>query len=60
MHAMEYGNESDDEPISTEMLEDICDRSQSNPRINRREVHYKIHDHIRQRQSEWKVALKAT
>ena len=42
------------------MLEDIRDSSQSRPNINKREAHYKIRDHIKQRQSEWKGALKAT
>ena len=42
------------------MLEDIRDESQSHPNVNRREARYKIHDRIRQRQLEWKGALKAT
>ena len=41
------------------MLEDIRDGSQTHPNFNRREARYKIHDFIRQRQSEWKGALKA-
>ena len=41
------------------MLENICDGSQSHLTVNQREVHYKIHDHIRQRKSEWKGALKS-
>ena len=57
---MDSGDESDDEPMSTEMLEDICDGSQSRLSVNRREARYKIRDFIKQRQSEWKVALKAT
>ena len=32
MDAMDYGDESDHDLISTEMLEDICDGSQSHPR----------------------------
>ena len=44
-------DESDDEPISTEMLEDISYRSQSHPNINRREACYKIRDSIKRRQS---------
>ena len=51
MDVMDSGDESDDYNISTEMLEDICDRSQSHPNINRREAHYKILDRIRQRKS---------
>ena len=50
MDAINYGNESDHDLISMEMLEDICDGSQTHPNINRRETHYKIRDSIRQRQ----------
>ena len=46
--------------MSTDMLEDICYGSQSHPNVNKREAHYKIRDHIKQRQPEWKGALKAT
>ena len=46
--------------ISTEMLEDIRDGSQTIPNVNRRETRYKIRDRIRQRQWEWKGAFKAT
>ena len=51
MDAMNAGDESDHDVISTEMLEDIRDRSQTHPSVNRREACYKIRDHIRQRQS---------
>ena len=60
MYNINYGDESDHDLISTEMLEDICDRSQTHLNVNRREACYKIRDCIRQRQSEWKGALKAT
>ena len=53
-------DESDHDLISTEMLEDICDGSQTHPNVNRREARYKIRYRIRQRQSEWKGVLKAT
>ena len=56
---MDSGDESDHELISMEMLEDICDGSQSHPNINRRDARYKIRDHIKQRQSECKGTLKA-
>ena len=46
MDAISSGDESDVKPIYTDMLEDICDRSQSNTIINRREVRYKIHDNV--------------
>ena len=48
-----------DEPMSTEMLKDICDGSQFNPNVNRREEHYKKRDIIKQRQWEQKGALKS-
>ena len=56
---MDFGNESDHDLISTEMLEDIRDRSQSRPNINQREARCIIRDRIRHRQSECKGALKA-
>ena len=40
--AIDYCNESDHDPISTEMLGYICDGSQSHPNLNRRETRYKI------------------
>ena len=42
-------DESDHDLISTEMLEDICDGSQTHENVNRREACYKIRDHIKQR-----------
>ena len=60
MDEMDSGDESDDETVSTKMLEYISDGSQSHLKFNRREAHYKIDDCIRQIQSEWKGALKAT
>ena len=60
MDAMNSGDESDHDIISMEMLEDISDRSQTHKNVNIREVRYKIQDSIRQRQQEWKGALKST
>ena len=40
------GDESDDKPISTEMLEDIRGGSQFCPNVNRREAGYKVRDGI--------------
>ena len=40
--------------MSTDMLEDIRDGSQSCPIINRIEARYKIRDSFKQRQLEWK------
>ena len=50
--AIDYGYDSDHDLISTEMLENICDRIQFHPNVNQREACYKILDHIKQRQSE--------
>ena len=52
MDAMNSGDESYHDLISTEILEDIRDRSQTHPNVNRREARYKIRDRIKQRQSE--------
>ena len=52
MENINSGDESDHDLISTEMLKDIWDRSQTHPHVNRREARYKIRDCIRQRQSE--------
>ena len=60
MDAINSGDESDHDLISTEMLEDIRDGSRTHQNVNRIEARYKIRDHIRQRQSEWKGELKAT
>ena len=51
MDVISSDNEFDAEPMSMDMLEDICDESQSYPIINRTETLYKIHDHFKQRQS---------
>ena len=59
MDAMNSGDESDHDLISMDMLEDISDGSQTHPNVNIIEARYKIRKRIRQRQSEWKGALKA-
>ena len=51
MDAINSGDESDNDLISTKMLEDIRDGSQTHPNVNRRETRYKIRDRIRQMQS---------
>ena len=48
---MDSGYESDEEHMSTEMLEDIFDGSQSHLNVNRIEECYKIRDRIKQIQS---------
>ena len=57
MDMMSSGNTYDTETMSTNMLEDIRDGSQSRPKINRREARYKIHCCIKKIQVEWKGAL---
>ena len=52
MENLDSGDESDHDLISTEMLEDIRDGSQTHPNVNIREARYKISDRIKQRQSE--------
>ena len=59
-NALNSGDESDDDLISTEMLENIRDKIQSHPNVNMREAHNKIRDSIKQRQPEWKEELKST
>ena len=44
---MSSGNESEDEPMSTEMLEDIRYGCQSHPSVIRIEARYKIRDRIK-------------
>ena len=46
MDAMYYGDESDHYLISTEILENIRDGSQTLPNVNSREARYKICDRI--------------
>ena len=60
MENINSGDESDHDLISTEILEDIRDGSQTHTSVNRREARYKIRDPIRQIQLERKGALKAT
>ena len=57
---MSSGDQSDSEPMSTDMLEDICDGSDYHPNINRRKTRYRIRDRIKQVQEEWKGVLLST
>ena len=57
---LDSNEELDHDLISTDMLEDIRQRSQTHPNVNKREARYKIRERVRQRQLEWKGALKAT
>ena len=58
--AVDSADESDHDLISTEMLENIRDGSQSHPNVNQREAPYTILDLMSQRKLEWKGPLKAT
>ena len=42
---------SDDDHISTETLHDIRDRSQTHPKVDKREARYKIRHCVNQRKS---------
>ena len=54
MENLDSSDESDHDLISTEMLQYICDGSQTHRNVNKREARYKIRDSISQRQLEWK------
>ena len=60
MENINSGDESDHDLISTDMLQDIRDGSQTHPNVNKREACYEIRDHIRRKELQWKGALKAT
>ena len=59
MGAMNSGDDSDHDYISTEMLEYIRDRSQTLPNIKRREARYKIRDRIRQKTTRMERSVKS-
>ena len=50
MDVMDSGDESDNDPMSTKMLEYIRDGSQSHTNVNSRKARYKVRDCIKQRQ----------
>ena len=52
MDLMSSSDEYDAKPMSTDMIEYICDRSQSRPSIHRREVCYRKRDCLKQSQVE--------
>ena len=51
MDAINSGDDSDHDFISTDTLEDICDRSQAHLKVNGREACYKILNRIRKSRS---------
>ena len=56
-----YGKERfDDDLISTETLHDIRDGNQTHPKIDKWEARLAIRDHVKQKKSQWKGALRAT
>ena len=59
MENLDSNENSDHDHISTEMLHEICDGSQTYPNVDKREARWKIRDHIKQKKLEWKGALKA-
>ena len=50
MENLNYNEHSDHDLISTEMLENIRDGSQTHLNVNKREARYKIRDRIRQKE----------
>ena len=60
MDMMDSGNESDDESMSTEILEDIHDGRNSHPIVNKKEARKTLRDRIKQIQTKWKEALLST
>ena len=58
MDTMDTGDEYDQDLISTEMLGNISNRSQSHTNVNMRLTRYKICDCSNQRKTEWKGVLK--
>ena len=60
MDAVDSGDESYDEPMSTEILVDIHDSSKSYLSVNRGEAIYKTCSRIKQKQTEWKGSFKYT
>ena len=52
MGVMSSGDDYYAGPISTEMLKDICDGSQSHMSVKRREARYRIRDCIKRIQAE--------
>ena len=60
MDVMSSGDEYDDKLVSTEILENIRDVSQSHTSVHRIESRHKIRGHIRQSNAESKRALLST
>ena len=47
MENLDSNEQSDHDLISTDILEDICDGSQTHPNVNKREACYKIRERVR-------------
>ena len=50
MENIDSNEQSDHDLISTDILEDICDGSQTHPNVNKREARYKIYDRVRKKE----------
>ena len=59
MENLDSNEQSDHDLISTKMLEDNRDGSQTHPNVNKREARYEIRDRVSRKESQWKGALKA-
>ena len=60
MENLDENEKSNHNLITTDTLEDIRDINQTHPTVNKREARCKIRDRIKQMQSEWNGAFKAT
>ena len=52
MENLDSDENSDHDLISTHVLEDICDGSQTYPNVHKSEAHYKICDRVIQKESK--------
>ena len=59
MENLDEKEKFEDDHISTETLHDIRDGNQTHPKIDKREARLEIRDRIKQKKSQWKVALRA-
>ena len=60
MENIDSNETSDQDIISTEMLEDIRDGSHTHPTVNKMEACYEIRNRVRRKEPQWKGALKST
>ena len=60
MESLDEKEKVNDDLISTETLHDICDGTQTNTNIDKREARLKMRDRVKQKKLQWKGALRAT